>query len=197
MTYHIYQTEGVVLGGGDTSEDSRIVRIYTKEHGLIVAKAQAARKLASKHRYHLQDLSYGRFSFVRGRGLWRLVGSEQFLDSPSFTEAPEKFRSFVKISRLLERVAPEEDIHDQPGNFFPDYVNAFQFLFSTELTRAEVKSFETFLALKMLFYHGYWSEREEGVLHTKHISRDVLREVSGDRLRLNKQIHQAFEHSQL
>lgn len=187
-----------MLGGMDSGEDSRLIRVYTKELGLLLAKVQAARKLSSKHRYHTQDYSYGHYSFVRGKAGWRIIGSESASLSSRGLDDPEKFQALVKVSSLLSRLSPEEDSEEGGQNFFSDFLEGLRFLFDEDLTTNDIKSLETFLALKILHYHGYWeSEREDGAFAKKKADLMVLQEISKIRRKLNAQIHQSLEYSHL
>lgn len=74
MSYAIYSTEGFILGSMPSGEASKTYWIYTKDFGLIKAKAQSVRLLSSKLRYSLDDFSFATYSLVRGKEIWRITG---------------------------------------------------------------------------------------------------------------------------
>jgi recombinational DNA repair protein (RecF pathway) len=76
MSYSVYTTHGFILGSSQSGEASKIYTLYTEEFGLIHAKAQSVRLLSSKLRFNLEEYSYGLFSLVKGREIWRLTGVE-------------------------------------------------------------------------------------------------------------------------
>ena len=77
MSYAVYSTRGWILGSAPSGEASKIYLLYTEDFGLIHARAQSVRLLSSKLRYSLEDYSFGTFSLVRGKEVWRLTGSER------------------------------------------------------------------------------------------------------------------------
>ena len=73
MSYHIYQTEGVILSSHLAGESNRFYYIYTEEFGLIGVWGQGVRKLESKLRFNLQDFSHVRIHLIRGKNMWKLT----------------------------------------------------------------------------------------------------------------------------
>ena len=71
--HHIHHTEAFVLGSSPKGEDSKLLRLYTRELGLVYAHAQAVRKLSSKLRFTLQDFSRASVDLVRGKEIWRVT----------------------------------------------------------------------------------------------------------------------------
>jgi hypothetical protein len=71
--YKIYETKGYVLSSIPSGEADRLLNVFTKELGLVRAKAQGIRYEKSKLRFSTQDFSEVNISLVRGKGYWRLV----------------------------------------------------------------------------------------------------------------------------
>lgn len=103
MSYVVYSTRGFVLGSAPSGEASKIYLIYTEDFGLVRARAQGVRLLASKLRYNLEDYSFGIFSLVRGREVWRLTGAEK-LDLPKFS-----FLIRARVLNLTKRLVQGEE----------------------------------------------------------------------------------------
>ena len=71
----MYTTEAIVCGTYPTREHDATVRLYTKDAGMLFARASGMRAGQSKLRYALQDFSHARVSLVRGRLEWRVTGA--------------------------------------------------------------------------------------------------------------------------
>src|ERR1700733_8051707 len=76
MSHRIYTTSGFVVESRPYGEAGKILSIFTRDLGMVNAAAQGIRLVRSKLRYHAQDFSLAKFSLVRGRDLWRVVGAE-------------------------------------------------------------------------------------------------------------------------
>ncbi len=63
------------MQGLNEGDDSKRLRIFTQDFGLVGIKAQGARKSLSKLRLGVQDFSYGTFSIIKGKTGWKLVSS--------------------------------------------------------------------------------------------------------------------------
>jgi recombinational DNA repair protein (RecF pathway) len=100
MSYAVYTTRGFILGSAPNGEASKVYTIYTEDFGLVRAKAQGVRLLASKLRYNLDDFAFGSFSFVRGKELWRLTGAETASLGPE--NAPLRARILTLVRRLVQ-----------------------------------------------------------------------------------------------
>jgi len=147
MSYHFYQTEGVVLSGRNIAEAGRFLSLFTEELGLVKALVQGARKLESKLRFHLENYTYGQFTLVRGREMWRLVGAQKTL----------RFKDplVARICLLLERLVRGEE-KDQ--NLFQDIRAALLFLEKTPLRGEARAGLETILVLRIIDKLGYLKE---------------------------------------
>lgn len=100
MSYAIYSTRGFILGSTPSGEASKIYLIYTEDFGLVRARAQSVRLLTSKLRYNLEDYSFGTFSLVKGREIWRLTGAEKLDSSGSLS--PTRARVLNLVKRLVQ-----------------------------------------------------------------------------------------------
>lgn len=150
MSYHIYKTEGFILSSVPVDEASRYISVYTKELGLVRALAQGVRNLRSKLRYSLQDLSFSKISFVRGKEIWRIVNAERTI---FFKENDSKKRKFLAgVSYFLRRFVAGEESDDK---LFKEIKNVFSFLDSEELSDTDIASLESLFVLRMLDKMGY------------------------------------------
>src|SRR3989344_2568587 len=126
--YRIYSTEGLILRSRDVGEASKVLSLFTKELGLIHARAQGVREGRSKLRYHLQDFSLASFDLVRGKNGWRVTGARDAENLALFpiTEKENAALSIlISISSLLTRL-----LHGEEKNIelYSDVVSSFMIL---------------------------------------------------------------------
>lgn len=79
MAIDKYSTESFILASYETAEHDRTYKLFTKDFGLIFARATSVRKLESKLRTHLQVGRMCRVTLVKGKDVWRITGSEEQL----------------------------------------------------------------------------------------------------------------------
>lgn len=108
MTYHIYRTEGVILSSSPAGEANRFYHCYTKDHGLIGIWGQGVRKLGSKLRPNLQDLTTVRVHIVRGKDLWRLTDIDHLGSFPNIYASRRKRLTVGNVAALMKRLLEEE-----------------------------------------------------------------------------------------
>ncbi len=142
-------TGGLVLGKRGFGEGSARVAVLTRDLGLVYARAQSSRLDKSKLRYGLESLSFGRFSFVKGKNEWRLTGVEEV--SRLFPRLTAARTAMGRVSALLLRLLVGQE-------HTPDLFETVSEGLST-LARAtvqeEVDAIETVLVLRILSHLGY------------------------------------------
>ncbi len=108
--YHIYQTEGLVVGRAQRGEQDVVVSILTKDPslGLVRARATSAATVASRLRYALEPLTEGRYAFVRGKHQWRLVGAAAFRWSAPAVVRSGNDAAIAAFLQFLREVIPSE-----------------------------------------------------------------------------------------
>lgn len=117
MAYETYTTEAIVCGRIVRGEHDLTLRLYTKNAGMIFARAGAARALESKLRYGLQDFSYSTISLVRGKHEWRVIGAtliENFYYATPSREHRAALRTSLRsVRRFLTGAEAEPRLFDQ------------------------------------------------------------------------------------
>ena len=73
--YHKHTTHAFVLDVSTSGEKNHFVTLFTREFGMIKAKAQSVRVMDSKLRYALQEYSYIEVSLVKGKDIWRITNA--------------------------------------------------------------------------------------------------------------------------
>ena len=194
--YHIYQTEGWVLGGINVGEANRYIDIFTRELGLVRGVAQGVRKLQSKLKFGLQDLTYGKFSLVKGREVWRIVGAEALTDFENTKHNKEKLALLAKIFLLVDRLIKGER---KDAELFDDIYNAFKLVYRENLSSGEVDGLELVLVYRILHNLGYvsYDSSSASVIEVKDWNIKFLNIDKILRVKLLKQINEAIAHSHL
>jgi DNA repair protein RecO len=109
MAYPIYTTPGFIVASYKTGEADKLLQIFTRDLGMVFAKAIGIRKLESKLRGHIQDYNVGLFSMVQGKSGWRLTSGDIFEENISQDLPQESTRSLARISNLLRRLYVGEE----------------------------------------------------------------------------------------
>lgn len=147
--YPIYVTEGIVLRKLGVGEANAVVSVLTESLGLVRAIARSSRAERSKLRYGLEPQTTARFSFVRGRHEWRLVGAEDarcHLREASIVNQA----AGARIAILLQRLIPGQE---QLPNLFNTVRSG---LIALGSSHAEVApAIECVLVLRVLAHLGY------------------------------------------
>lgn len=153
--YPIYITEGIVLRKLPVGEANVVVSILTRDLGLVRAAARSARVERSKLRYGLEVHTLARFSFVRGRHEWRLVGAEDARHMLRDVALSSRTAS-SRVTNLLLRLMPGQEPSRQ---LFDTVQRGITSLASVE--GEEAASIECVLVLRILAHLGYLPETPE------------------------------------
>ncbi len=149
--YHIYHTEGIILGSKNFGETGRYYSIFTKDLGMLYASAQGVRKMSSKLRFVLQDFAHVKVDLVQGKDFWRVTSATKTDILEEITKKPENFAVFANIARLLKRllagVEPNQEL-------FTDVLNGLCVLEKSQ-NEEELRNIEMILVLRILNNLGY------------------------------------------
>lgn len=148
--YAKYHTEAIVLGSTPRGEQDKTVTLYTRDFGLVRARASAIRSERSKMRYALQNYSIARISLVRGTSGWRAAGAQQLHDALK----SENVRSFARIASLVERLVTGEEKNERLYVILADTHDA--------LRRVQSASVELLAVARVLYTLGYLSSESLG-----------------------------------
>jgi len=147
MAYQTYITEAIVCGSRASNTSDGVFLLFTRDAGMIHAHARSVREEKSKHRYALQPFSYLRITLVRGKGGWRIIGTESIQNFYSETSTREA-RSFLRNTTiLLRRVMRGETAHPE---IFDDIICA-----NMQSNKQNPEKLEQILFLRTLNTLGY------------------------------------------
>ncbi|MBI5005317.1 MAG: DNA repair protein RecO [Candidatus Lloydbacteria bacterium] len=147
MAYHIYTTDGIVLGSVSVGESNRYLYVLTKNLGLLGVRAQGIRELRSKLRFALTDFSHVRVALVRGKDVWRVTSAVPFSSYQALFFDKEKLRVFARIASLLRRLVVGETEH---AALFDFMFRTAVFLAAEKFTAKELACMEALAALSVL-----------------------------------------------
>lgn len=195
MSYHLYQTKGIILGSASVGESNRYYHIFTKDLGLVVAFAQGVRELKSKLKYHFQDFNYISFDLIRGKDTWRITSGREELGFEESFENKNKVKIIASINTFLKRFLHGEERNEE---LFDEIVSNFLFLSKETFDETMEKDFEILLVAKILDKLGYWGGNGE----TKKIielptSIKTLELFSKNRTEFLKEVNRAIKESHL
>ncbi len=196
--YHLYHTEALVLGGTPNGEGSRYISLFTREFGLVIAKAQSVREERSKLRYGLQDFSLSLVTLVRGKELWRITNAT-ITDNlfAVFKERPALMEMFARVFLLLRRLLAGEERNER---LFLYLTETISFLKEHPVSFEVQSSVEIILVLRILYTLGYLAPRGEFAvfLDDSMLWDDrVLEKASSLRALALEDINHSLHHSQL
>ncbi len=104
--YQKYHTEALVLGSRESGENDRVFALYTREFGLVRARASAVRTERSRMRYTLQNYARANVSLIKGKRGWRLAGASAIHTAHGDSRG---VAAFARISELVARLVQGEE----------------------------------------------------------------------------------------
>jgi len=196
MSYTKHHCNGIVLAGFDLGEADRGYHLFTREFGLIYAKAKGARKLSSKLRFSLQELSELEISFLRARDTWRVTGTSE-LNNFFKDLSVDRGRLGVaqRTLRLIRRLSGEE--HSEA--LYDAVQHGLVYLRDEVKTKEDGDRLEVLLLLRILHHLGYLgsTNRFAYLLAAPYVHDMFLYEAGRDRKRAVQEINRALREMQL
>lgn len=192
MAHHIYTTPGFLIHSRPSGEAGKFFLVFTRELGMIGARAQGVRLSQSKLRYHTQDYSFGYYSFVRGKDVWRMTGAQKI---EGIMEVKKKnMRLYVQILTLLKRLLPGEEKNE---HLFEILEVFHTYLGHRDLEKEIGELVECLTVLRILSALGYVKDQFREIVRGGEIRANILEQVKESKERILKEIHDGLRHSQL
>jgi DNA repair protein RecO (recombination protein O) len=109
----IVTSEGIVLKTHALGETSRIVVVYTREHGMVKLVAKGARKTPSRFGYALEPLTRGRYVYYlkTDRDLHLLSQADTLVPTGSRIQDLERLAHAEAALELIDRLVWGEEPH--------------------------------------------------------------------------------------
>lgn len=196
--YQKYQTDALVLGSRESGENDRVFALFTREFGLVRARASSVRSEKSRMRYALQNYSRVGLSLVRGKRGWRAAGA---FATKGATGGPKNVAVFARIAELTTRLVHGEEKNEY---LFAVLAETHDALMSTQGRfalggRDILPTIEIVCVARVLYALGYLSaEALETALftHTAYAPEHV-REAEEKREKLLSSINRAIAETHL
>ena len=189
--YQKYQTDTIVLGSREIGEADKIFSLFTRDFGLVRARASAVRSEKSKMRNALQNYSQTNVSLVRGKQGWRLAGARAGQGFGG-TVAPKAISAMARIAELTLRLVG----HDERNDYLYETLAGAHVAL---LSGGKVETIEILCVARILYSLGYLSvEALETILFT-HADYGTSHETEAEKLRdtLLSSINHALTETQL
>ena len=201
--YSITTTPGFIIDSRTIGEADKHLTIFTRDLGLIRAIASGIRYEKSKLRYHVADFSFGSFSFVRGKEIWRLTNAEEF---NSQNLKPGDLELLARLALLLRRLLHGEEPNPQ---LFDQLYICVRYLGdkavqAIEMTEMQSQTLESLIVIRILHSLGYvgndkevadcFMTDENGLFST---SDGLLADLAAKKALINKHINKALKESHL
>lgn len=154
MAYQTYTTDALVVGSRDRLTADRVITLFTRDAGLVHARAISVRKEQSKLRYGLQDFSFARVSLVRGKAGWRVIGAERACNLYFQADERNARAAILRVVRILRRLVQGEETNVP---FYDILAEGLAVLASCE--GGDVLRAERILTLRLLHALGYVAPR--------------------------------------
>jgi DNA repair protein RecO (recombination protein O) len=168
--YAKYTTDAIVLKSYERGESDRVYALYTRDFGLVRARASAVRTEHSKMRYALQSYSRSDVSLVKGKNGWRLAGATA-IHTPIGQDI-KGVATFARIAELVVRMVGGEELNTY---LFETLAEAHCVLVTTRVE--STVTIEIVCAARILYALGYLStEALESTLftHTAYASEHLF-----------------------
>lgn len=150
--HHIHHTEAYVIGSSPKGEDSKILRLYTRELGLVYAHAQGVRKLSSKLRFTLQDFSLASVDLVRGKEVWRVTTATPIRSHGAVRRNRTAETILARVHSLLTRLVAGEEANEEIYSIIGRTYDALEI---SDRSPEEYRALELFFVARILIALGY------------------------------------------
>jgi len=179
----------IVLAVTPSGEANNVYTLLTRELGIVRAKAQSVRKLASKLRFGLQYLSYGTVDLIRAKDTWRIVG---VAGESTLLPADIRHKPLHRMVSLLQRIVPADE---RNSDLYDALVSASD-LFAQHQDTHHHTAIELLSVARILSLCGYWDD-ELPIHNTAMVTVDELSNVLGKQKAYLTAINTALRHTHL
>jgi DNA repair protein RecO len=162
MGHEMHILEGFVLDSSVYGESGRILKILTKEYGVMTVAATGVRELKSKMRGSMDILQLVNFEFVEGREMNRLTGIhelEKFGGIFSGENLLQKRRVVSNVVNFVLRTVVGEVKNEKLWESFLEGIRLLEDYSDPRGSRGmDWGNFEVLWLIKILVSLGYWQE---------------------------------------
>lgn len=196
--YTKLHTEGIILRARNVGESDRLFSIFTKDLGMVSARARGVRNLKSRQRQALQQMALIDVSFVRSKIGWRVTNVAAKGSLFSLCGKDIGKRVFVtRVCMLVRRLVVGEEANLE---LYTTIRSAFDFVFEHATSVDDLKTLEVLTALRVLHLLGYLKEGgvwDAFLLDTTKITPTLIGEVKKIRRQAVAEVNRALKETQL
>lgn len=189
--YQKYQTDAIVLGSREIGEADKMFSLFTRDFGLVCARASAVRSEKSKMRSALQNYASANISLVRGKRGWRVAGARAGSGFGGNVQ-PKVISAMARICELTLRLVG----HDERNDYLYETLAGAHVAL---IAGGKVETIEILCVARVLYSLGYLSvEALETILFT-HADYEVAHAEETENMRdtLLASINHALNETQL
>ncbi len=192
MGHEMHILEGFILDSNPYGESGRILKILTKELGVVTVTAIGVRELHSKMRCSMDILQLVTFEYVEGREMNRLTGiheKEKFVNIFIGENIIQKRRAVSNVINFVLRTVVGETHNEK---LWENFLEGFNLIGNTD--QSNWGNFEILWIIKVLISLGYW---ENGKL--EGFSQENFKELEEEsrRTKIILEINQAIKSTHL
>lgn len=200
MIYSINTTEAIVLSYTNKGEHDRLYKLFTKDIGMVLARASGIRKKESKLAGHLVECGIFDVSLVSGREFWRMTGAEENIFYKNIWQNKVARLVYFKILSLLKRLIHGEEKNSDLFVFLIKSLSFFNDMLSKSSNSLDMNlsSFENLVVLNVLHKLGYI--KPDVILSrylTKEITSELLDQAKNDSKKIISEINKSLEETHL
>jgi DNA repair protein RecO len=195
MAYHIYHSEAIVLQTKSVGDANVVLFLYTKDMGLVVARATSLRLHRSRLRFSLQRFSRAHVDLVRGRHGWLLTSARTINTNSQIFRHEYRKTSYAVLTGILLRLIQGEESNKALYDDVCSMLNSLSMLD----TREECFCFELLASVRILNELGYWSTEDSDLFMLEDLDdlKNILRKIFLNRKLLVPRINNAYNSTSL
>ena len=187
----VHHSQSVIIKSTPSGESNRLVWLFTKEFGLIVATVQGVRNKGAKLQSQIIDYTFIEADLVKGKDIWRLVSASVTLNPLQGSLRSPAARAYVRTLSFISRFVIDEEPHD----FLYKHLLECATLISTTI---DAKSLDTLSIWKMLVLLGYIAPTEEQSIFMDISLKEAAERLSESyRAELIEKVQDAIKQSHL
>jgi Recombinational DNA repair protein (RecF pathway) len=195
--YHLHLTPVIIFASNPLNEANKTYLLFTKEFGVVWAKAQSVRSGQSKLRCTLQDFSVGKISLVRGKETWQIIGMEP---SENLYFSFGETKRFFVLARLIDFLKKMLAGEGNEEKIFIDLQQIIKLFHSLDAQNGvtTIQTAEWLFKLRTLHCLGYISNTQFAHLLQKNVwSVEFLQSIHEQKTIAAKAIDEAMSESHL
>lgn len=104
---HIRKVEALVISHRDYGEADRIVKLFTREEGKLVAIAKGVRRIRSRKAAHLEPFTHVALVLAVGRNFWIVTQADTISDFPAIRADLQKTGQASYVLELADQMSTD------------------------------------------------------------------------------------------